>query len=157
MKCNEGFCGMEFKTDKESSCCFFCEFKNKCKGVCSTVEFHRSEDEIINCSNFIVEKKEVKENLKFKIAQLVMTCGIEALLKENELDFLNIAPLLFRHMDNDSELCQEDLELNVEAIKSNCGRVLSKFNFLGEKIYIITDGLGTENYNYTTILLADEY
>ena len=23
MKCNEGFCGMEFKIDKESNCCFF--------------------------------------------------------------------------------------------------------------------------------------
>lgn len=93
MKCNEGFCGMEFKIDKESNCCFFCEFKSKCNGICTTVEFHRSEDEIRNCSNLIVEKKEVKENL----------------------------------------------------------------NFLGEKIYIITDGLGTEDYNYTTILLSDEY
>ena len=151
------FVEWNLKLIKKVIVAFFCEFKSKCNGICTTVEFHRSEDEIRNCSNLIVEKKEVKENLKFKTGQLVMTCGVEALLRENELDFLNIVPLIFRHMNNDSELCEEDLEFNAEAIKSNYGRVISKFTFLGEKIYIITDGLGTEDYNYTTILLSDEY
>ena len=106
------FVEWNLKLIKKVIVAFFCEFKSKCNGICTTVEFHRSEDEIRNCSNLIVEKKEVKENLKFKTGQLVMTCGVEALLRENELDFLNIVPLIFRHMNNDSELCEEDLEFN---------------------------------------------
>ena len=96
-------------------------------------------------------------NHKFKLGKLVATPGaIKALNKANE----TALPYLTRHIRADwGDICQEDKELNDQAIKyegdaDKQQRVLSAYKLTtGETIWIITEW----NRSITTILLPDEY
>ena len=94
---------------------------------------------------------------KFKLGKTVITPGaIEALSKSNQLpdSFLN------RHITGDwGELCQEDAQLNNEAISHEGNidkqqRVMSIYKTSkNETIWIITEW----DRSVTTILLPSEY
>lgn len=74
---------------------------------------------------------------------------------------------LYKHFINESDLCEEDLEMNEQAINDKCGRVLSMFKTSKGKIYIITSGLeymdndptdiNDINYYNTVVMFANEY
>ena len=51
------------------------------------------------------------------------------------------------------ELCQEDKQMNDDAIKTGNERILAAYDTSKGKIYIITE----HDYSATTILFADEY
>ena len=93
--------------------------------------------------------------------RIYTTVGITNLLTEKGLDNTKILECLGRHLSNDDDNgYEEDRKYNELAIKNNEGRVLSVYNILGKKIYIITQGLHlpfNDENRYTTIMLADEY
>lgn len=74
---------------------------------------------------------------------------------------------LYRHFINDSDVCEEDIAANEEAINSKYGRVVSKFETSKGEILIITSGLENMdndptdendiNYYNTVVMFADEY
>lgn len=102
---------------------------------------------------------------RFVTRGIVMTRGVDASIKNEELSHSDILPLLHRHFANEGDECKEDKALNEDAIKNESGRVFSVFNNVkGHKLYIITDGLHLANdpeygkdYPHTTILFPDEY
>jgi hypothetical protein len=62
-----------------------------------------------------------------------------------------------RHLHNDSDICEEDKGYNKAEIDANCGRVVSSFNTVIGKVYLITELGGEEYISRTTLLLASEY
>lgn len=102
---------------------------------------------------------------RFITRGIVMTSGINASLKREEFDSMELLELVKRHFANDGDECAEDKKYNEYAIKHKDGRVFSVFkNFHGHKIYISTDGLHLANdpqhgmnYPHTTIMFAEEY
>jgi hypothetical protein len=63
---------------------------------------------------------------------------------------------VMRFMDNDwGDLCEEDKELNVEALKDG-GRILAAYETSNGKVYIITDDTAATP-QVTTVLYASEY
>lgn len=96
-------------------------------------------------------------NRKFELGLTVMTKGIENLVN-TELEMITIFELIDKHLLNESELTNEDLELNEYAIAHKQGRVFSSFTLENNKIYVITDGMELEEKDrVTTVLLAEEY
>lgn len=47
--CKQGECGMILKSN---SCCYFCEYKSKCRSVCSKIEEETTINFIVKCSDF---------------------------------------------------------------------------------------------------------
>lgn len=95
----------------------------------------------------------------FKAKNICMTCGVKAMVDNEELSMTVIQELLYKHFNNDGSECKSDNRENAKAIKSNYGRVVSVFNVNNEKLWIITDGLGCDHPDYplTTVLLPEEY
>lgn len=86
----------------------------------------------------------------FDLGQIVGTPAALKLLEENGLSF---SAMLYRHQSlESSELCAEDRQANIDAVK-NGDRVFSRYSVNGQKLYIITEW----DRSYTTILLAEEY
>ena len=88
---------------------------------------------------------------KFSLGQVVATPGaLEALQQANQksTDFLR------RHVSGDwGELCEEDKELNDQALHDD-SRILSAYETAkGAKIWIITEA----DRSATTLLLPEEY
>jgi len=81
---------------------------------------------------------------------IVITRGVAALRQDPIYEtWLNVC--LQRYNSGDwGDLCQEDQQLNDQAIKQG-GRILARYNNSAGDVYIITDGGGT------TVLLTDEY
>ena len=52
-KCSHGDCGMDFKIDNQDICCFFCEFRKRCRLVCTKIDDDTSKDDIMTCEDFI--------------------------------------------------------------------------------------------------------
>lgn len=90
----------------------------------------------------------IKDGYKFDFGQIVYTRGIEELLDYNEIFFYLNAHGLLAH----GCLCDEDYQMNVEAVK-NGDRILSAFMHGNKKIYVITEW----DRSATTVLLASEY
>ena len=87
----------------------------------------------------------------FELGQIVMTQGINQLL--GDLPHELLLPCLIRHQNGDwGELCIEDKVANDEATRHGL-RILSAYNFAGERIWIITEG----DRSVTTFLLPSEY
>lgn len=94
-----------------------------------------------------------------QLGTLVATNTIDSMIRE-DFEFQNFIVMAFnRHCNDDwGELCDEDKKLNDICLKQNEGRILSRYTWKGEPIYIITKLYGRSSEdNYTTILLADEY
>ena len=102
---------------------------------------------------------------KFITRGIVMTSGINASIKREEFNTMDLLKLVERHFANDGDECDDDKKLNELAIKHKEGRVFSVFkNFNGETVFICTDGLHLANdpkygmnYPHTTIMYAEEY
>ena len=86
----------------------------------------------------------------FEMGQIVTTRTVA-----NEIEPEKIASFIRYHVTLDSSqscLCNEDLDMNKEAIEHG-DRVLSAFMHQGKKIYVITE----YDRSYTTVMFADEY
>ncbi len=85
-----------------------------------------------------------------ELGQTVMTRGVSALCGgQPEL----LGSFMHRFIDADwGDLCEEDKELNDFSLK-NGGRILAKYEFNGEPVYVITEW----DRSVTTILLPSEY
>ena len=95
-------------------------------------------------------------NAKFELGQIVATPSVLEVLEQSgqsPSEFLN------RHLQREQgDLCDEDHELNGEALKDG-GRILSAFKTSnGVKIWVITEAEdGNGHRSATTLLLPEEY
>jgi len=96
-------------------------------------------------------------DMLFKLGQVVMTSGIEALLNDEERQKVNgieLTQLLYRHQcGDDGDVCAEDKEANQLAIKQGDLRVFSVYKHETVTVWIITE----HDRSYTTVLLPEEY
>ena len=88
---------------------------------------------------------------RFRAGQLVMTAGVNDLVKRGAL---NPVPYLRRHLDGDwGDLCDEDRRSNDAALK-NGDRLFSSYRITPDlKLWIITEW----DRSVTTLLLPSEY
>lgn len=92
----------------------------------------------------------------FPSGQVVATPGALAALDHNVIEPRH---LLDRHFSGDwGDLCEEDKQLNDEALK-NGSRILSAYTLPDStKIWVITEAVGDDDRrSATTLLLPDEY
>ena len=92
----------------------------------------------------------------FKLGQVVMTAGIEALLEgeRSKLNGIDLTQLLYRHQcGDDGDVGAEDHEANQLAIKQGDLRVFSVYKLEMVTVWIITE----HDRSYTTVLLPEEY
>jgi len=92
----------------------------------------------------------------FKLGQVVMTAGVEALIndKQGELSHIDLSKILNRHQSgDDGDTCTEDKQANQFAIKQGDLRIMSVYKLTSVTLWIITE----HNRSYTTILLPEEY
>ena len=93
---------------------------------------------------------------KFELGQVVATPGCLEVLEESGQ---SPAEFLKRHLQLDqADLCNEDHELNGEALKDG-SRILSAFKTTtGVKFWVITEAKdGDGHRSATTLLLPEEY
>lgn len=88
---------------------------------------------------------------RFPIGQLVVTAGVDELIRHGRL---NPSAYLARHLSGDwGDLCDEDRHLNDAALKSG-DRLLSSYRVAPDlKLWIITEW----DRSVTTLLLPEEY
>lgn len=92
--------------------------------------------------------------MKFNGGQIVITNGIRnTMIMDSEFTkFINKS--LERHFNGDwGDLCKDDKDLNDLALRNGNDRMLSRYKFNGEPIYIITEW----DRSVTTILFPSEY
>jgi len=88
-----------------------------------------------------------------QLGQLVMTRGIADAIEESPKFAFEIHKSIIRYFFHDwGDLCQEDIELNIEALKVG-ERILASYETSQGKVYIITEW----DRSVTTILFAHEY
>lgn len=90
---------------------------------------------------------------KFKLGQVVITCGAEEQLSKSNT---SAATLVLRHSKLEKgELCKDDYQENLASLtQGNEGRIFSHFKDKdGESIWVITEW----DRSVTTILLPSEY
>ena len=91
---------------------------------------------------------------KFNLGQVVMTCGINNEIRKNGEFAKFVSKSFVRHCDGDwGDLDNEDKAMNDSALKNGDDRILSRYLFNDEPIYIITEW----DRSVTTILFANEY
>lgn len=95
----------------------------------------------------------------FNLGETVMTRGVHEKLEdiEDALSMNDLMMMLGKHINNESDSCEEDRELNRQAIEQNDYRVVSKYNLLGESYFVITYLYENQIYNNTTVMLTWEY
>ncbi len=96
--------------------------------------------------------------MTFETGTLVQTSGIAHEIKEDSKFAMQVYASLNRYVQGDwGDLCDDDKELNNQAVKSNDDRILAAYNLNTtegtRKVYIITEW----DRSLTTILFADEY
>ena len=96
--------------------------------------------------------------MKFQTGPLVQTAGIAQEISDNAKFATQDYASLNRYVQGDwGDLCDEDKEMNNQAVKSNEDRILAAYNLNTadgtKKIYIITEW----DRSVTTILFANEY
>lgn len=92
--------------------------------------------------------------MKFKLGTTVMTRGINDRMAKDAEFAKFITESFKRYINCDwGDLCEEDKEMNDSAVKNNDDRILAKYSFNNEDIYIITEW----DRSVTTILFTDEY
>ena len=100
-----------------------------------------------------------KIQIQVELGQVVMTCGVSALLDEHPLvGQLHARKLLERHRSGDwGDLDDEDKAANDRAVGTDdvegTERILSAYQLYGEKVWIITEW----DRSVTTILFPSEY
>lgn len=117
-------------------------------GVCECNECCRIENETEG-SEEMNENKFTTGQVVFKLGQIVMTQGVNAMLA----DGLDAIGLVKRHFSGDwGDLCAEDKAANDFAVENN-ERILSAYNMPQGKVWIITEW----DRSVTTLLLPSEY
>ena len=86
---------------------------------------------------------------------VVATAGVHHQMMNDKKFNQFVTRCLVKHFSGDfGSIPENEIEMNLEAIKNNLDRVSSVYkNSLGKKIYIITDG----EPRHTTILFPSEY
>ena len=93
---------------------------------------------------------------KFKLGQIVVTKAVNERMKESDMFKYFVYRSLGRHAACDwGELCEEDKELNEQALKNGDARLFSAYIYGSdkEKIWIITEW----DRSVTTILFPEDY
>lgn len=104
-----------------------------------------------------------KENIEVPAGNIVITNGANEIMQEQTgLD--HIRKCLARHLYGDFGDIKyyEDWQENILTVWTTEGRVLSRYKAPAEiegaeDLYIITEGIGSSEYHYTTIMLVSEY
>ena len=107
-----------------------------------------------------------KENIEVPAGRVVITNGANAIAQEPAgLEY--VRKCLARHLYGDFGDIKyyEDWQANIITVWTTEGRVLSRYKAPAdiediegaEDIYIITEGIGSSEYHYTTIMLVSEY
>lgn len=92
--------------------------------------------------------------MDFKLGKVVMTRGICNCIGNDENFGKEILKAFLRYKKCDwGEMCQEDKDMNNEAIRNGNDRILAAYETSKGKIYIITEW----DRSITTILFAHEY
>ena len=87
---------------------------------------------------------------------LYMTSGIQSKIEKSEAFAGEVSDYICRYSKGDwGDLCQEDKQMNVNAIKHG-GRIFAAYKSSEGKIFIITDDTKTKE-TVTTVLFAEEY
>ncbi|MBD5114609.1 MAG: hypothetical protein HDT46_05305 [Ruminococcaceae bacterium] len=95
------------------------------------------------------EEKPVKSNLPLTLGRTVITANVKNILSD-----LDIATALSRHQSGDwGELCDEDREVNEDALE-NGFRIMSVYTSKnGTKFWVITEA----DRSCTTVLMPEDY
>lgn len=89
-----------------------------------------------------------------KLGQTVSTIGVKTMMEKNEQFSFEVARSFARYLQYDwGDMCDEDKQLNDDAVEYQNDRILAAYNTCEGKIYIITEW----DRSVTTILFADEY
>lgn len=92
--------------------------------------------------------------INYFLGKLVMTQGINNEVAKNEKFAKEISVCLKRYITCDwGEMCNEDKEMNDNALRTGTARVLAAYDTSEGRVYIITE----HDRSATTILFADEY
>lgn len=90
------------------------------------------------------------------LGNLYFTRGIQQLIDDEYLEFDEVWEIISRHQDGDYGTVGEDsYKINAESIKNNFGTVMSQYQFIPFKVWVITTLAQDETY--TTVLLPEEY
>lgn len=90
----------------------------------------------------------------FKTGQVVQTRGIYTACQQSRYFFKEVTDALSKYLACDwGDTCQEDSELNNNAVATGNDRIVAKYKTSQGNIFIITEW----DRSYTTILFADEY
>lgn len=88
------------------------------------------------------------------MGKVVMTRGIANAIEETKQYYSEILNCFLRYSNGDwGDLCDDDKQMNEDAIRTGDDRILAAYKTSKGKIYIITEW----DRSYTTILFADEY
>lgn len=92
--------------------------------------------------------------MTFKTGQIVMTRGIATRVEKDGPFSRFVFNAFARYLVCDwGDLCKEDKTMNDSAVKNNDDRILARYNYKNDAIYIITE----YDRSVTTILFVDEY
>ena len=90
----------------------------------------------------------------WNIGKTVMTIGINEEMSSDEDFEKEVLKAFSRYLKKDwGEMCEEDKQMNDEAVRSGNNRILASYETSKGNIYIITE----HDRSATTILFADEY
>jgi hypothetical protein len=105
----------------------------------------------------------MKGKAEFETGPTFFTAGIVNITDQYPEFRIVLLDVIRRHTDGDwGDLDEHDNRVNNDALKELSGRLLSSYDVVDPKdggdmrLWVITDGLGTEQA-YTTVLLPDEY
>lgn len=90
------------------------------------------------------------------LGNLYMTTGIQQLIEDKMLTYEDVVECALKHKKGDYGTVGEDsYKINAESIKNNFGTVMSQYQFIPFKVWVITTLAQDETY--TTVLLPEEY
>lgn len=92
------------------------------------------------------------EKKTLKLGDIVMTCGVDALVKEEKLSRFDVLAILQKHTRGDWGESR-DKELNDQAMQNDDDLCMGVHTVKGIKLWVITEW----NRSVTTVLLPDEY
>lgn len=88
-----------------------------------------------------------------QLGRVFVTKGVMSMFPGQD-DATSLASIVTRHQEGDyGETCQEDQELNREAVKQGGLRVVSKYRYKDEDLLVITEA----DRSSTTMMLIGEY
>ena len=92
--------------------------------------------------------------MKFDRGQIVVTRGVNDLMAEDNNFAIFVTKSFRRYIACDwGEMCEDDKNLNDDAVRTGEDRILAAYKNDNYKIYIITEW----DRSVTTILFPDEY